>query len=162
MTRPNESFPRKFWKTVLLIVLLPVLLPFVLIVLAFYVPYRTTMYLLVWALWVSKGKDVLFVYSDSPIWQEYMLTQILPLVRERAVIMNWSERSKWPRWSFRVHVFRSFRGYREFNPLVIVFRPWHRARKFRFWRAFKDWKHGNQQPVSKLRKELAATIQSQI
>ena len=89
-----------------------------------------------------------------------MLTQILPLVKDRAVILNWSERSKWSRWSFRVHVFRSFCGYREFNPLVIIFRPFRRARRFRFWRAFKEWKHGNQQAVSKLREELEATIQS--
>ena len=87
-----------------------------------------------------------------------MLTHILPLVNDRAVILNWSERSQWSQWSFRTHVFHSFRGYREFNPLVIVFRPFHRAIKFRFWRAFKDWKHGNPEALEKLREELAATI----
>ena len=138
--------------------LLPILLPFVLIVLVFYIPHRIALYLLVWTLWVSKGKDILFVYSDSPIWREYMLTHILPLVNDRAVILNWSERSQWSQWSFRTHVFHSFRGYRESNPLVIVFRPFHRAIKFRFWRAFKDWKHGNPEALEKLREELAATI----
>jgi hypothetical protein len=60
------------------------------------------LYLLVWALWLPRGKDVLLVYWDSPIWHEYVTTQILPLVQDRAVVLNWSERKKWSHRSLGV------------------------------------------------------------
>jgi hypothetical protein len=93
--------------------------------------------MLVWVLWLPRGKNVLLVYSDSPIWHEYMLTEVMPPLGKHAIVLNWSERSKWPWWSFRVYVFHCFAGDREFNPLVVLFRPFRRARVFRFWSAFK-------------------------
>jgi len=160
MTRKRkEPLSRRLWNATLLVLLLPVILPLALITLALYLSYRAALYLLVWILWLPKGKDVLFVYSDSPIWHEYMTTQILPLVRERAVVLNWSERGKWTRWwPFRVHVFHCFGGYREFNPLVVLFRPFRRARTFRFWLPFKDWKRGYKEPVARLREELFSVL----
>jgi hypothetical protein len=104
--------------------------------------HRAALYALVWTLWLPKGRDILFVYSDSPIWHEYMTTQILPLVQSRAVVLNWSERKLWPWLSLAVSVFHSFGGGREFNPLVIIFRPFARAKLFRFWQPFQDWKRG--------------------
>src|SRR5258708_15996490 len=138
MTRQKKPFSRRLWEAALILVLLPIAAPFALIALALYFPHRLALYVLVWVLWLSKGKDTLVVYSDSPIWHEYMVTQILPLVRERAVVMNWSERGKWSRWSFSVHIFHYFAGDREFNPLVVLFRPFRRAKTFRFWLPFKD------------------------
>ena len=82
-----------------------------------------TVYLLVWVWWLPKGKDVLYVSSDSPIWREYMETEVFPLVAQRAIVLSWSARSKWPRWSFAVRVFRTFGGGRNFNPMVVLFRP---------------------------------------
>jgi hypothetical protein len=114
--------------------------------------------MLVWVLWLPRGKNVLLVYSDSPIWHEYMLTQVMPLVREHAIVLNLSERSKWPWWSFRVHVFHWFAGDREFNPLVVLFRPFRRARVFRFWSAFKERKRGDEQAVDRLRQELLSVL----
>ncbi len=98
------------------------------------------------------------VYSDSPIWRDYMETQVVPLVQERAILLNWSERNMWPRWSLSVHVFHHFGEGREFNPLVIVFRPFHRARAFRLWLPFKDWKRGYREPVERLRQELLSAL----
>jgi hypothetical protein len=94
-----------------------------------------------------KGKDMLLVYSD-------MTTQILPLVKERAVVLNWSERKKWPKYSLSVIAFRAIGGRRNFNPLVVYFRPFRHAKLFRFWSAFKDSKHGDIDPVERLRREL--------
>ena len=45
--------------------------------------------------WYPKGKSLLFVYSDSPNWKEYIKTNILPNIERRAVILNWSKRSDW-------------------------------------------------------------------
>jgi hypothetical protein len=136
MTRQKESLSRRLRKAALVVVLLPLAL----ISLTLYVAHRIALYMLVWVLWLPRGKDILVVYSDSPIWHEYMATQVLPLVQERAIVLNWSERNRWPRFSFAPHVFHCFGGNREFNPLVVLFQPFHRARTFRFWLPFKDWK----------------------
>jgi len=87
-----------------------------------------------------------------------MSAEVVPLMPERAVVLNWSERKKWPRWSLARHAFRTFGGQREFNPIVVVFRPLHRAEVFRFWQAFKDWKHGHTEPVERLRQRLLAAL----
>lgn len=90
---------------VLAILSAPILVPLiilVLLVLAIFVPLSYLLvYLSIWSAWGLRGKDVLFVYSDSPIWHDYMLSEMLPLVRGRAVVLNWSERSGWKYWSFR-------------------------------------------------------------
>ena len=122
---------------VLFVLLLPIILPWAVAALSLYLLNRVLLYVLVWLLWVPRGKDILLAYSDSAIWHEYMTTQILPLVRKRAVTLNWSERHRWSRCSLPSRVFHCFGGRREFNPLVILFRPFRRARFFRFWPAFK-------------------------
>lgn len=116
------------------------------------------MYLLVWFFWLPKGKDILYVSSESPVWGQYMASEILPLVSDRAIALNWSERAKWSNWSFRVRVFKCFAGYRNFNPVVIVFRPLRRAKVFRFYEAFRDWKHGRTFGIERLRQDLSAYI----
>ena len=98
------------------------------------------------------------MYSDSPIWRDYMTSEVLPLVHERAVVLDWSERKKWERWSLGVAGLRHFGGRYGFNPLVVLFRPFRLARVFRFWSAFKDWKHGYREPVERLRQDLLITL----
>jgi hypothetical protein len=139
-------------------VLLPLVLPLALVAIVLHLLYRMVLYLLVWAVWLPKGKDILLVYSNSAIWQEYMETQVLPLVQERAIILNWSERRQWPKWSLGVAVFTHFGGEREYNPLVALFRPARRVRLFRFWPAFKDWKQGYRAPVERLRQDLLSAL----
>jgi hypothetical protein len=97
----------------------------------------------VWLLWGTRGKDVLLVYSNSPIWHDYIQEQIIPRIESRAVILNWSDRRHWlRRLSLASLVFRVFGGHREFNPMAIYFPPLWFHKTFRFWRAFRDRKHG--------------------
>jgi hypothetical protein len=154
MTRQKQPFLRRLGHAILIVALLPLVLPLALFAIANHLVYRALLYLLVWALWLPKGKDILFVYSDSPIWHEYMATQVLPLVQERSVVLNWSERKKWSRWSLGVAVFHHFGGAGDFNPLVVLFQSLRVARVFRFWSAFKDWKRGYKKPVERLAKNL--------
>jgi hypothetical protein len=154
MTRQKTTIAQKIGNAFLVLLVLPIALPLALISLTFWLVHRVTLYGLVWVLWLPKGKDILFVSSDSPIWQDYMATQVLPQIQERAIILNWSERNKWSPLSFRAHVFRSFGGGREFNPLVICFSPFRRARIYCFWPAFRDWKRGYKEPVERLSQEL--------
>lgn len=158
MSREKEAFARRLRKAALVVLLLPFVLPLALVTVAFSLLYSGTLYLLVWLVWLPKGKDLLFVCSDSPTWREYMTTEILPLVERRAVVLNWSERSKWRQWSLGVAVFRGFGGSRDFNPLVVLFRPLHRATTFRFWRPFQDWKRGYREPVERMRQELLSAL----
>ena len=158
MSRQKESLKRKIARAAFFVPLLLLLSPILLLCAISYWMYRITLYLLIWLWWSRNGKDVLFISSDSPIWHDYMVSEIFPLVRERAVVLNWSERNKWPRWSFGVHLFRTFGGNREFNPLVVLFRPFRQARTFRFWVPFKDWKRGYKEPVERLRRELLAVL----
>jgi hypothetical protein len=156
--RQKEFFWRRFWKSTLVLVFLPLVLPLLIIYLAVFFAHRLALYTLVWVVWLPRGKDILLVYSDSPVWKEYMSTQILPLVQDRAMVLNWSERSRWSRVSLGVQAFHSFGGAREFNPLVVLFRPLHRARTFRFWLPFKDWKQGHKEPVEEVRQNLLAAL----
>ena len=123
--------------------------------------------------WCPRGKYLLFVYSNSRIWKDYIESNILPKIGDRAVVMNWSERSQWDwkRPPLEVEVFRHWAGVRryflrgkrrwdghEFNPIAITFIPWWRRRVFRFWQPFKDFKHGKEQPLKRLEGQLLELV----
>jgi len=108
---------------------------------------------MVWAFWCSRGRYALVVYSNSPIWQAYFEQHVLPAVGRRGVVLNWSERKRWP-FSLPVALFRVFGGTREFNPLAIVFQPPAWPRRFRFYGPFQAFKHGRPQEVEELRRDL--------
>ena len=105
MTQQNKSSDREIGHIALLTVLLPLIVPLAVIGIMLFLAYRLTLNALVRFWWLPKGKDILLIHSDSPIWHEYMTNQILPLVRSRAEILNWSEHSRWPNWSLAVRLF---------------------------------------------------------
>jgi hypothetical protein len=157
--RVKETPVYKLLKTLLMVPFLLVLSPVILLVLTVYWAFRLVLHALIILTWLPKGKDTLLVYSQSPIWHDYMTTQILPLVRDRAVVLDWSERKTWRKYSVPVPAFRLLGGYRNFNPLVIHFRPLRPALEFRFWTAFKDWKHGDKKAVEQLRQQLTSVLE---
>jgi hypothetical protein len=158
MPRQKDSFKAKIAKVAFFVPLLVLLFPVLVLYAATHWMYRITLYLLIWFWWSRSGKDVLLIYSNSPIWHEYMTTNILPLVQERAVVLNWSERHSWQKWSLSVRAFNMFKGGRDFNPMVILFRPFRAAKPFRFFRSFKAWKHGDPKGVEQLRTELITEL----
>jgi len=97
-------------QTLLLIVLSPLLLVvLVLLVLAlpFLLAYRFLLRLVFEVLVAAKGRRILFVYSRSPVWQDYVERNWLPRLADHAMVLNWSDRASWKgRWSFAVWVFR--------------------------------------------------------
>ena len=141
----------------MLIILLPIILPLLIVALTLYVFSGLFLHLAIWCWWCSRGRNVLFVYSNSPIWQDYVERQILPRLGQRAVILNWSERSRWRR-TLAVLAFRYFGGSREFNPLAIVFRPARFTRSFRFYKPFRDFKHGRTEAVTKMEHDFLNLI----
>jgi hypothetical protein len=105
------------------------------------------------------GRDLLIVYSESPHWQSYVEREWLPRFGHRAVVLNWSRRRQWSRWAPEVQLFRAFSGWREFNPAVIVVpRRWGGPTIIRFWRAFRDAKHGNDRALQHAEHQLTTAV----
>src|SRR5437879_1211425 len=95
------------------------LLPLVIIGLILWLVGSLLLLSVVWLTWCTRGRYALVVYSNSPVWQAYFETQVLPELRGRAAVLNWSERKRWE-ISLPAVLFRTFGGVREFNPIAIV------------------------------------------
>ena len=129
---------------VLLTLVIVLCIPLLILLVFAYGLFAVLLHILLWIFWSPSGKRVLFVYSNSPVWQSYIEDRILPRLPHGSVVLNWSERRRWRWWSLSAAVFHFFGGSREFNPLAIAVRPLRWVRVFRFWRAFRDAKHGDQ------------------
>jgi len=138
----------------LIIALVLLLLPLIPLLLVTYLLYAIVLQVVIWLCWCTRGVNVLLVYSSSPHWQEYIESHIIPKLPPSTVVLNWSERRRWRLFSLSVLAFRLFGGSREFNPLVVVFRPFRWAKTFRFWKPFRDYKHGKTTSLERLEYEL--------
>ncbi len=136
---------------------LPLLLAVVFLLVVFWLAYTACLHIVIWVWWCARGTDVLFIYSDSPVWHDYIEQQVLPHLANRALVLNWSQRKRW-KLSVARMAFRHFGGYREFNPLAVVFRPLRRTRTFRFWKPFRQWKHGNAEPLQRMQSDFFELI----
>ena len=74
--------------SVLLIALLPVFL-------LTYTIYSAALYAVMWLAWCARGRNVLLVYSNSPSWQDYVETELIPKLPKNTIVLNWSERRMW-------------------------------------------------------------------
>jgi hypothetical protein len=138
-----------WWSWPLLLVLLPV----VAVVLLLWLIAALLLLLVVWLTWCPRRRYALVVYSNSPVWGEYFERHVIPRLGGRAAVLNWSERGRWPP-SLPVILFRAFGGSREFNPIAIVFEPLRWPRTYRFYTAFRSFKHGRREDVDRLRSEF--------
>ncbi len=93
--RNNSHWVRRLIALSVGVLLIPIVLllviPFVLLRLFIGIVLNV----LVWIRWCVYGKDILFVCSDSPIWQDYVANQIIPRIQTRSIILNWSEGRHW-------------------------------------------------------------------
>ena len=147
MTDPSERRPWWLWPLVVLV------LPLVIVGLLLWLVAALLLLALVWLTWCPRGRYALVVYSSSPIWQEYFERHVLPSLAGRATVLNWSERGTW-KISLAALLFRVFAGSREFNPIAIVFEPLTWPHRFRFYRAFRSFKHGRRDEVETIRAEF--------
>lgn len=109
--------------------------------------------------WRPVGKQGLLVYSNGPHWQDYIERRWLPHLADRMVVLNWSERHQWPTVApVEAKVHRHWAGDREFNPVAIVFRDGARPDVVRFWRAFRDHRHGKPQALRDAERQLATLM----
>tara|TARA_R110000868_G_C10545826_1_gene735414 strand:- start:64 stop:543 length:480 start_codon:yes stop_codon:yes gene_type:complete len=103
-------------------------------------------------------KEILFIYSNSPIWLEYIEESLLDKLQHNAVFLNWSERSKWNSSQLEVKVFRHWADDKEFNPMAIVFEENLKVRTIRFYKAFKNRNHGDERLLKLKQKELLSYV----
>jgi hypothetical protein len=159
MTTDTRTVRRrtKWWHVVVVVPLVPLLIAVGVIALLAFAVASACMHVVVWTWWCLRGRDILFVYSDSPIWRDYVEQNILPHLGDRAIVLNWSQRKQW-RLSVARLAFHHFGGYRQFNPLAVVFRPFRRTRTFRFWEPFRDFKHGRPAALHTMELEFFSLI----
>ena len=101
-----------------------------------------------WLRYGRRGKYILFVYSNSPNWKDYIESNILPRIEGHAVILNWSEHERWnDEHPFEAKLFGHWADSKEFNPVAIIFPPVGQVKVIRFWQAFQDYKHGKEQQL---------------
>ena len=145
----------------LLLVSLPFLLAWVVLYLLWLLVWGAILRVWFWRAHAANGRQIFFVYSESPNWQSYIEANILPSIRDRAVVLNWSDRRHWPsRSPWEARFFRRFAGDHEFNPIALVFGPCGRVRPVRFYRAFRDFKHGNESALRRAEAELFALLEA--
>jgi len=108
-----------------------------------------------------QGKVAVLVYSDSPNWKNYIEERMLPPVRDRVVILNWSQRSQWKHHPpLEAKIFEYWGGSREFNPMAIIIPPRGQVRLIRFWKAFMEFKHGKPKSLDSLCEEFHEAIRA--
>lgn len=145
----------------LVVLMLPLLLVYVVAYLLWILLWGAILRVWFWRAHAARGRPVLFVYSESPNWRAYVEENLLPRLGDRAVVLNWSERRRWPSTSpWEAHFFHRFAGDRDFNPLALVFCGAGRIRRVRFHRAFLDWKHGKDATLRAAEAELFALLEA--
>jgi hypothetical protein len=98
----------------------------------------------VWIEWTKQGKDVLVIEFNSSHSREWM-SRLLPVLSNRAVLINWSDREKWKRSALTTQLFSIFGPHgmpEQFTahslPAAIVFRTLRRPKVFTFGERSKD------------------------
>lgn len=153
-TMSNRQPRRQQWFAVPVVI---GLLPLIVLVLTVWCIAAIAVLVAVWTTWCPRGRYVLVVYSNSPIWQPYFDDHVLPAIGNRGVVLNWSDRTRW-KFSLSVASFKMFAGRHDFNPMVIVFAPFRWPRRFRFYEAFRAFKHGHPERVERIRTDLFALL----
>jgi hypothetical protein len=54
----------------------------------------------------------------------------------------------------RTDLFRRFAGQREFNPIALVFTRFALVERFRFWRPFREARHGKEESLRRIEASL--------
>ena len=103
----------------------------------------------------SRGKRIIFVYSESPNWQGYIEAEILPKLAPLAVTLNYSKRSEWKTAKpLEAKIWEHWGGEIDFNPVAIVIPERGKVKTVRFFKAFRDFKHGKDGPLREKEREL--------
>ncbi|HSG32385.1 MAG TPA: hypothetical protein VLB82_12675 [Thermodesulfobacteriota bacterium] len=101
----------------------------------------------------------MFIYSDSPHWKDYIEENILPKLGSRCVTFKWSKR-KWINIGDKLDnaIFYNWGGYTDFNPIAIIYIGFFNIKTVRFYKAFRDSKHGKDKLLKDRLEELSNIV----
>lgn len=106
-----------------------------------------------------KGKRILFVYSDSSNWKDYIETNILPRIESHSIILNWSKRREWgSRMQLESELFNQVAGPGKFVPVAILFSSMGKARTFRLWQLSENSKNGKIRASKEVEQAFLETV----
>lgn len=89
-----------------------------------------------------RDKFILFTYSESENWSEYIEENIIPKISSHAVIINRTKQQNWKEeYALERKALEASAGL-EVNPIALIFRNGFRMRKVALFEAFRDLKHG--------------------
>ena len=126
---------------------------------AFPVAHRWGLKVRFWLRYRRKGKRILFVYSDSSIWKDYIEKNILPRIESRSVVLNWSKRREWgSQMQLETRLFEQWAGPDPFVPFAILFSPIGRARTYRLWEPSENPKRGKVRVSREAEQALFETV----
>lgn len=164
----QKKFKDIFFLGVLLVLALW-LSPFILIGVFLYLGYRLRKTVLkkkvleqVRRDWWPRGKYVLFLYADSKKWKDYFEEQLLPKIRDRAIICNWSTRHKngWDQSTLEAKILRLWGPLGYFYPLAIVFLPSGEVKTFQFYAPYIKMLKSGGEEYKNLEKEFLDLVSS--
>ena len=101
-------------------------------------------------------KDLLIVLTDSPHWQPYIEEHWVGRWGERAVVFNRSR--PWETNQPEARLWNAVKGVQEHTPLAVVVRDVRRPRVIRFFKAFRDFKHGKEAALRAKEEELVSAL----
>jgi len=112
-----------------------------------------------WVRHGRKGKVILFVYSDSSNWKDYIEEKILPRLEACSVILNWSKRREWESsMRFEARLFNQWAGSGEFTPTAILFPLLGKVKVFRLYQLSQNPKHGKNKVSKEAEQSLFAAV----
>jgi hypothetical protein len=112
-----------------------------------------------WARHGRKGRVILFVYSDSSNWKDYIEAKILPSLEGRSVVLNWSKRREWESsMQFEERLFNQWAGSKEFTPTAILFPLMGKVRVFQLFQPSNNPKHGRDKVSKEAEQSLLAAV----
>jgi len=121
--------------------------------------YRFGLKVCFWLRHGRKGKIILFVYSDSSNWKDYIETNILPRIEAHSIILNWSKRREWGSGKqLETKLFNQWAGPGPFVPVAILFSRTGKVRTFRLWKLSEDPKRGKEKISKEAEQALFETV----
>src|SRR5436309_14433579 len=141
--RNDRAFARAAW-VVLGCLTVPLWLTVLILVLVLFLLETVALYVLVWLWWIGpRQRRTLFVYSDSPIWKEYLERTIIPRLPSHSAALKWTRRRQWGRLKLSSLLFRRFARNYEFNPIAVLFERFRLPKPYHFCQPFGGLKRGN-------------------
>jgi len=98
-----------------------------------------------------RGTIALVAYTRSAAWAPYIEEQLLPAIGHACIVIDRSNAQWKQRYPLERRLIDHFGGWRENNPIAIVFPPRARTKVFRMYPGFREAQKGRS-------KELETTV----